>query len=323
MYYLYILECADESLYTGITTDLTRRIKEHNNSQKGAKYTVIRRPVKLVFSSMHKNRSLASKEEYFIKQLTRKKKMALIAKSSQKADSIADFRKDIQQLANPQKAQILAGFFKTGKGQYGHGDLFLGVTVPQIRLLTKKYANMTLNQIVVILGSKLHEERLFAVLMLVKLYKAGNTAQKKQIFQTYLANRKFINNWDLVDSSAQYIVGDYLANKPKKILQDLALSDSLWDRRIAIIATFHEIRLGQSQLTFTIAKILLGDKEDLIHKAMGWMLREVGKNCGQAKECEFLDQYLSQMSRTTLRYAIERFEEADRQNILKERFSLA
>lgn len=317
MYYVYIVECADKSLYTGITTDLSRRIEEHNSSAKGAKYTSARRPVKVVYWENHKNRSVASKTEAQIKKLTRKQKLALIDTKKLKNISHKELQKDLYALKNPAKAKVLAGFFKTGKGQYGEGDLFLGVTVPQIRLLAKKYQQMPLKEIIKMLESKFHEERMFALLIMTQQYKKGNEKTKKQIFTAYLKNTKHINNWDLVDLTAPDIVGAYLNDKSKDILFKLAQSKMLWERRIAILATFHEIKLGRSVLTFSIAEKLLGDKEDLMHKAVGWMLREIGKRCSQKKEEMFLQKYWKKMSRTTLRYAIERFDEKKRQQYLK------
>jgi len=223
-----------------------------------------------------------------------------------------EIQKEIRQLANPEKAKILMGFFKTGKGQYGEGDKFLGITVPQTRALVKKYQRLPLEQTLQLLESSFHEERLFALLMMVAQFEKGDEKMRKKIFQAYLKKTKRINNWDLVDLSADKIVGAYLAGKPKDLLFKLAGSKILWERRIAMLATFHEIKNGRSETALAIAEKLLNDKEDLMHKAVGWMLREVGKRCSQKKEEVFLKKYATVMPRTMLRYAIERFEEGKR-----------
>lgn len=313
MYYLYIIKCADDSLYTGITTDLKRRMAEHNNSAKGAKYTSTRRPITLVYSKTCKNRSIASREEGAIKKLSRKEKLNLI---SNKLDHVR-FQEEIRKLRNPVKAKILAGFFKTGKGQYGEGDKFLGVAVPQIRKLVKKFERLALSEIEKILHSEFHEERLGGLLVLVSQFEKAEKQDRKKIFKFYLKNIKHIDSWDLVDLTAPSIVGGFLHNEPKNILFSLAESKVLWERRIAMVATFFEIKLGKSELALSIAEQLLGDKEDLMHKAVGWMLREVGKRCSQNEEEKFLQKNLSKMPRTTLRYAIERFDEKKRQEYLR------
>ncbi len=230
---------------------------------------------------------------------------------------LKEIRKELRNLANPEKAKILMGFFKTGKGQYGEGDKFLGITVPQTRLVAKKHAQLPLAEVLQLLQSAFHEERLAALLILVLQYQQGDEKQKKKIFDAYLKNTQWINNWDLVDLTADRIVGAYLANKPKDLLFKLAKSKMLWERRIAMLATFHEIKNGRSEIALAIAEKLLLDQEDLMHKAVGWMLREVGKRCSQQAEEKFLQKYAKLMSRTTLRYAIERFEEGKRLRYLK------
>jgi 3-methyladenine DNA glycosylase AlkD len=228
--------------------------------------------------------------------------------------------KDLKQIENPLKAKILARFFKTSKGQYGEGDVFLGIMVPQSRKIAQKYKDLEFNEIEKLLKNKYHEVRLVAILILVHKYKQSKTeSEKKEIVNFYLKNTKYINNWDLVDLSAHYIVGDYLLNsnshknkENKKILEKLAKSKNLWERRFAIISTFAFIYKGQSDLTFHIVKILLNDTHDLIHKACGWMLREVGKRVSESDLTSFLDLYWSQMPRTMLRYAIERLPEHKR-----------
>ena len=225
-------------------------------------------------------------------------------------------QQQLKKLANPQKAIGVARFFKTGKGEYGEGDVFLGITVPQIRIIAKQCKDLSLKEIEKLLQSKIHEERLLALIILVNQFKKADEGNQKQIFDLYLSNTKYINNWDLVDCSAEYIVGGYLMNRSKNILKLLAQSNLLWERRIAIMATFHFIKQKQHEHTFTIAKILVKDEHDLIHKAVGWMLREVGKRISEAIEETFLQQHYQQMPRTMLRYAIERFDEKKRKKYL-------
>lgn len=232
--------------------------------------------------------------------------------------TVIKIRSKLQKHASKQKAEILQRFFKTGKGEYGDGDLFLGINVPQLRKLAKEYSNITTGDVLQLLKTRLHEERLLALLMLVRLYSRGDEPAKKNIYKIYLENTRFINNWDLVDASAPYIVGDFLMNRSKKPLHDLARSSSLWERRISIMSTFHFIKQNEFSETFKISKMLLSDKEDLIHKAVGWMLREVGKR-DLAGEERFLKEHYKKMPRTMLRYAIERFPEPKRQMYLKRR----
>ncbi len=229
----------------------------------------------------------------------------------------AEVLKKLQNLADPIKAKNSAWFFKTGPGQYGEGDVFIGLTVPQIRSVVKGTRGLALSEIEILLHSPLHECRLAALLILVKQYEKGNESQKKGIYDFYLNNTKYINNWDLVDSSAAHIIGTHLANKPRKVLEKLAKSSLLWDRRIAMISTFYFIRKGDYKDAFSIATLLLSDKEDLMHKAIGWMLREIGKNCGEEILKKFLAKHYSQLPRTCLRYAIERFPANERKVWLK------
>ena len=220
---------------------------------------------------------------------------------------------EISRLASPAKAKILAGFFKTGVGQYGAGDKFLGIVVPLQRQLVKKYyREINYPDITTLLHSPWHEKRLIALLMLVAKFKKADEHEQEKIYQIYLKNTKYINNWDLVDLSAPKIVGAYLEEKDKAILYKLAKSKNVWERRIAILSTFHFIYKGQPEETLKIAFLLKDDKHDLIHKAVGWMLREVGKRCGQDIEENFLKKYYKEMPRTMLRYAIEKFPEKKR-----------
>ncbi|EKE11409.1 MAG: hypothetical protein ACD_15C00084G0010 [uncultured bacterium] len=221
-----------------------------------------------------------------------------------------EISQELKSLADAQKAQDLSRFFKTGKGQYGEGDKFLGIVVPKQREVARKYKNLKLDDIQIILESQYHEFRLTALLILVEKFQKGTTEERKEIFRFYMKNLRYINNWDLVDVITPKIVGAYLLDKPlqRKILYTLAKSQDLWERRIAIIATQAFIRSGDFVDTLKISKILLGDKHDLIHKATGWMLREVGKKDLKAEE-EFLDEHHRKMPRTMLRYSIEKFKD--------------
>lgn len=230
--------------------------------------------------------------------------------------SLSQLRKELRSHATDERAEVSKWFFKTGKGQYGEGDIFIGVTVPDMRAVAKKYFKLPLTDIEKLLQSKLHEERLVALLILVHCYKNTTEKEKKIIYDFYLKNTHRINNWDLVDSSASYIVGDYLLAKDKKVLEKLARSNNLWERRIAIVATFAYIHEGEYEWTFRITQLLMDDSHDLIHKACGWMLREVGKRVSEKVLCEFLDVYATTMPRTMLRYAIERFSPRERKYYL-------
>lgn len=235
---------------------------------------------------------------------------------------LKQLQKDIKKSANPKKAIILQRFFKTGKGQYGEGDIFLGIVVPKQRELAKKYwVDLSLNDIDKLLKSKIHEERLIALLILVQKFN-GNSQPfnlKSSIFQFYLAHTKYINNWDLVDLSAPNIVGEYLISCNRSVLYKLAKSKNLWEKRISILATMAFIKKGEAKDTIAIAKILMADKHDLIHKAVGWMLRETGKRCGEKSLIEFLDSNAEKMPRTMLRYAIERLPEKTRKYYLQKK----
>ena len=219
-------------------------------------------------------------------------------------------------LANSGKRKILQGFFKTGRGQYGEGDIFLGVVVPDTRKIAKEFANLPLSEIKKLLYSKIHEERLCALLILVAKFAMANLAEKKEIFDFYIKHVRQVNNWDLVDLSAPRIVGGYLLDKPKNILYKFVRSKNLWEKRIAIVSTYTFIKNGEYQDTLKIAEILMHDRHDLIHKAVGWMLREVGKKSNKILKA-FLKKFKTKLPRTTLRYAIERFPEKERKEYLK------
>lgn len=222
----------------------------------------------------------------------------------------------LKELASPAIATQSQRFFKTGKGEYGEGDQFLGIRVPVLREQAKTFQDTPLNEVQKLLESSFHEERLCALLILVRKFAKGSPDKQARIYTLYLNNTQHINNWDLVDLSAYHIVGPYLEDKDRRPLRDLAQSDSLWERRIAIISTFHFIRNNQFDDTLAIAKQLLNDPEDLIHKAVGWMLREIGKR-DLAIEEAFLKDHYQQMPRTMLRYAIEKFPEPKRKQYLK------
>jgi 3-methyladenine DNA glycosylase AlkD len=210
------------------------------------------------------------------------------------------------QLADPARAKSSQWFFKTGPGQYGEGDRFLGFTVPVLRTLVSEYAALPLRATASLLKSPWHEERLLALLILVRQYERGDAAARDAIYQCYIDNRSRINNWDLVDCSAPQIVGAHLQQGSRSFLRELARSRSLWDRRIAILATFQYIKANDFADALAIARMLLADREDLIHKAVGWMLREIGKRDRKVLE-RFLREHVSRMPRTALRYSIERF----------------
>lgn len=221
----------------------------------------------------------------------------------------------LRSFADPNQAAILSRFFKTGPGQYGEGDKFIGVKVPVTRKVAKEFNGLSFSEVERLLHSIIHEERLLALVILVGQFEEGDDAIKKQIYDLYLANTAYINNWDLVDLSAPQIVGGYLKTRSRKPLDRLAKSKSLWERRISILATFYFIREGDFADTIRIARLLLKDKEDLIHKAVGWMLREVGKRNEAVLE-EFLSQHCRTMPRTMLRYAVERFSEGKRRKYM-------
>ena len=230
--------------------------------------------------------------------------------------------KELKSYKNPQKAKILAGFFKTKKGEYGEGDIFWGITVPVQRKIAKSYSDLSLKEIKKLISSKVHEHRLTALLILINKFQKeiGKKKQvfeiKEKIFNFYFKHIKFINNWDLVDLSAPKIVGEYLRTKDKSILLRLSKSSSVWERRIAVLSTFALIKSDKFRSCLKISAELLNDKHDLIHKAVGWMLREIGKR-DQKKEEAFLEKYKKKMPRTMLRYAIERFNNKKKKYYLK------
>ena len=219
--------------------------------------------------------------------------------------------------SSAKRAETSAWFFKTGPGEYGEGDRFLGVCAPDLRRLAREFEGLPLAETLKLLGSPWHEARCLALLVWVRAYAKGGASERRAIYQAYLANTDRINNWDLVDCSAEHIVGAHLEERSRSPLTKLARSRSLWERRIAIIATFRYVKRGEHGETLHIAEILIGDSEDLIHKAVGWMLREVGKRGGLAEEEAFLRKHCRTMPRTMLRYAIERFDEPLRRAFLR------
>jgi 3-methyladenine DNA glycosylase AlkD len=225
----------------------------------------------------------------------------------------------LKELADPERAKNSAWFFKTGTGQYGEGDQFIGVTVPQQRKIAKQfYKQLTLEEVLESLHSPWHEERLTAVFILVLKYQKGDQVDKDRVADLYLENAKYVNNWDLVDSSAGYILGDWLENNPykMKVLTKLAKSENLWERRIAMMSCFDYIVKGSSKEAFKIIEILKNDSHDLIQKAVGWMLREIGKRVSEKDLTDFLDNNAATIPRTELRYAIERLPELQRKYYL-------
>jgi len=231
------------------------------------------------------------------------------------AAALSSVRRDIRKAARPERAKSHSWFFKTGPGEYGAGDRFLGVTVPQLRALAREYRDMPLKYVVRLLQSPWHEERLLALLILVGQYARADTRTRQAIHQTYLRNTGSINNWDLVDSSAAQIVGAHLKRGDRRVLRRLARSKSVWERRIAMIATYHYIRQKDFKDALAIAALLRRDEHDLIHKAVGWMLREIGKRDRSAEE-RFLLTHARTMPRTMLRYAIEKFPQPLRRRYL-------
>ena len=227
-----------------------------------------------------------------------------------------DIQRRLQKIGNKKHAAVSQRFFKTGSGEYGEGDIFIGIRVPVLRKLVKEYKDLPVSEIKILLRSPIHEERLLAILLFVRKFEKGDGDIKKDIYDLYLKSTAFINNWDLVDTSAEHIVGAYLTDKSKRPLYRLTKSKNLWERRIAIMATFHFVKRHEFSETLKISNMLLTDRHDLIHKASGWMLREIGKRDLETEET-FLKEHYKKMPRTMLRYAIEKFPEKKRQRYLK------
>ena len=230
--------------------------------------------------------------------------------------SAAQLRRVLEAAGDPEKAAFHRRFFKTGPGEYGEGDRFRGIKVPVLRKLCREYQGLPTSDVIALLRSPYHEDRLLALIILVRQFERGDDGEKKRIYDLYRANMKYINNWDMVDCSAPNIVGAYLNERSRVPIHRLAKSKNLWERRIAALATFHFIRRGEFNDGLRVATTLLNDHEDLIHKAVGWMLREIGSR-DMAVEEKFLRLHCKTMPRTMLRYAIEKFPEAKRRRYLK------
>ena len=230
--------------------------------------------------------------------------------------SLVALKKEMENLANPERALVSQRYFKTGKGEYGEGDVFLGLSTPSLRGLAKKYIDLSFTDIDVLLRDEIHEYRSLGLFILVYQFQKGSLEGQKEIYEFYMDHLFAVNNWDLVDTSTPYIVGKYLLDKKRDVLYGLVISENLWERRVAILATFAFLKEGDFTDTLKISELLLGDKHDLIHKATGWMLREVGKK-DEKVLCGFLDKHCLRMPRTMLRYAIERLPEKKRQYYLK------
>ena len=231
-------------------------------------------------------------------------------------DIIANIKKDLEDLSDPAKAEFLPRFFKTLPGGYAEGDVFVGVSVPNARAVAHKYRDLPISQVNHLLHSGIHEHRLTALLILVDKFTKADPAGREKIVRFYLGNLKHINNWDLVDLSADKILGAYLFDKDRTVLYELSDSGNLWSQRVSIMSTFFFIRNGQFDDTFRLAERMLNHTHDLIHKAVGWMLRETGKREKKAEE-RFLKKHYKVMPRTMLRYAIEKFSPEERARYLK------
>lgn len=232
--------------------------------------------------------------------------------------SLASLRKELASHASETRRVVSQSFFKTGKGEYAEGDVFLGISVPDVRLSIRAFAELPLTDFTKLLQSKIHEERLAALLLLVRRFERGTEKEREWIFQQYLSHTRWINNWDLVDTSAPQIVGGYLLTRNRDVLLTLIASKNLWERRIAMVATLQFIRAKETTWTIRLAEQLLDDTHDLMHKACGWMLREMGKRNLSAL-VGFLEEYAARMPRTMLRYAIEKFPEHERRAFLQKR----
>lgn len=230
--------------------------------------------------------------------------------------SAANVKDELLLLGNDARAEHSKYFFKTGKGEYGEGDQFIGSTVPETRSVANRYKSLSFTEIEKLLDDEIHECRLCALIILVEQFKRSDEAKRKEIYDFYLSHTQGINNWDLVDLSSYHIVGQWLLDKDRSVLYQLAGSSNLWEQRIAMVSTYAFIKQNDFQDTLHLSEKLMNHKHDLIHKACGWMLREVGKR-DEHVLTEFLDQYYLQMPRTMLRYAIERFSKEQRENYMK------
>ena len=232
------------------------------------------------------------------------------------SQTVAELERELKKHASPARARASAWYFKTGPGGYGHGDVFLGVSVPDQRRVARRFRDLPLRETARLLRSQLHEHRLTALFILVDRFQRAEETERGRIYALYLRSTRFINNWDLVDSSAPYIVGPYLLNRSRRVLHRLSRSRRLWDRRIAVLATAAFIRQGQYADTLEIAQRLLEDPHDLIHKAVGWMLRSIGDR-DRAVELRWLRQFGSRMPRTMWRYAVEKLPARERDRLAR------
>lgn len=224
---------------------------------------------------------------------------------------------DLENLADPVRAAISRRYFKTGPGEYGAGDIFIGLTVPQVRQVVKKNSSLSPLEIERLLCSPIHECRLTALLIMVEQYKSASRFDRQKLHQLYLASSRYINNWDLVDSSAACLIGNHTYKKSTRLLSRLANSKNIWERRMAIVATHYGIKRGDAKEALRVARLLLNDTHDLIHKAVGWMLREIGVYCSRQQVVDFLNAHYTNVPRTTLRYAIEHFPTTQRKRYLR------
>jgi 3-methyladenine DNA glycosylase AlkD len=231
--------------------------------------------------------------------------------------TLDNLKKELESISDKKQAALLQRFFKTGPGEYGEGDIFLGLKVPVQRSVAKKHNDFSLSDVQSLLSSKIHEHRLIALLILMQKFDTAEEAARKQIFELYLKNTHNINNWDLIDLSAPNIIGNYLLDKDRSVLYKLAKSNSIWEKRISMLATFEFIANKETKDALAIAEILVNDKHDLIQKAVGWMLRELGKRVSQEEEEKFLKKHYKTMPRTMLRYAIERFDNKKKKFYMK------
>ena len=228
--------------------------------------------------------------------------------------SVIELKRTVSKHSNPEKGKFLQRFFKTAKGEYAEGDIFAGINVPNSRKISEQFKKMSLNDLSKIIKSKIHEERLIALFILVDKMKKGEEKEREKIYKFYLKNIRYVNNWDLVDLSADKIIGEYLFDKKRELLFKL-VKGNLWEKRIAVLSSFNFVKKNDYSTTLKICKLLLNDKEDLIHKATGWMLREIGKRDLKAEE-DFLKLYYKRMPRTMLRYAVEKFPGRKRKSYL-------
>lgn len=231
--------------------------------------------------------------------------------------SISNIQNDLREVSDPERAKNAIWFFKTGKGQYGEGDVFIGVSNPNLRAVCKNYKHLNFDELQDLLDDKIHEFRFAALVIMVEQFKKANAEKRKQIFDLYLKNLQNINNWDLVDCSCRDIVGFYLYDKDRTLLDEMAMVDHLWTQRVAMVSTSYFIGKGEFEDVLRIAKLLLNHKHDLIHKAIGWMLREAWKRGGQTMVESFLTENIREIPRTALRYSLEKMTDERRGYFMK------